>query len=44
MYRDGKRPPTNGLELVVMDFALDKSYLQSNQSLSFIFLLTFIFF
>ena len=36
-------PPPIGLELVVMDFALDKSYLRNNQSLSFTFLLPFTF-
>ena len=35
--------PSLWLELVVLDFALDKSYFPSNQFLSFTFLLTFTF-
>ena len=39
----GNCPPPFGLELVEMVFALDKSYLRSNQSFSFTFLPTFSF-
>ena len=43
LYQAGNCPPPIWLQLVMMDFALNKSYLQNIQSLSLTFLLPFTF-